>query len=136
MKTKIVVLLSLFTFATLAQTNIYTAFVTPSGAVITKCSNHTMTRNGEADYYVSATSHWFSTTQTNHMISFTNSSALIQYISDIGRSGCSNNVVTWNDVLPTEKYVFTIYWPTNTVIPTNLPVPLTAVGFTPSTNTP
>lgn len=137
MKIKLIALLAFIPALSFSQTNTYTSFAKGNPKVKEFCSGKLC--DGTASFYVShtPTNHVpFSNTQTAHMISSTNTGVIVEYVSSFGNTGCSNGVITWNTINPSEVYIFNVLWPTNQIVPTNVLVGLTAVGFSPSTNTP
>lgn len=133
MKTLAAIITSLFTFSAIAQTNV----ITSNMRAVAKTKEMCGTFNNY--WYVGVTSYigpgmqnsnkWYYQTTNIHVLSYTNSDALIQYVGNNGAMGCNLGTIIWTDSIPAQTYRFTIYWSNNITVPTNLPVPLTTVGF-------
>ena len=119
------------------QTNTYTAPIIGVPKVnkkwpVTTCLSFPY--NGEAVFHPSSnpTNRYYSTDTNVLTITFTNANALLQADSTFGQQVCGHSSLTFTDLSypdPNDKWAFVIFWPTNTVVPTNALMPLTTIGF-------
>lgn len=90
--------------------------------------------SGYVSYTKTTTDGWGwapSTNTTVHTATDTNrTDTKLQYGGEYGDSGCAQTTVTVPNPPMSPAYRFTIYFPTNTLVPTN-PYPITLSGFDP-----
>lgn len=118
-----------------AQTNVYHTTITPEAKCKTCSCLSGFWTDGHGTYLPETTNinlAWFGPDTNIMSLTFSNSLEVIQVLSDSGPVLCAKaGTVTWtNNNFTNAHYRFTIWWSTNTPVPTNLLVPITAVGFT------
>lgn len=62
-------------------------------------------------------------------VTFTNADMLIVADSAFGHEFCGHSSLTFTDTFyPSDKWLFSVLWPTNLIVPTNQPISIRATG--------